>query len=92
MDTYSIRTGENWRTALAKAIDRTDIFQLFWSPSSAGSPNVRDEWDYALNHRCAADGCECFIRLVFWQEPMPDPPSELSHLNFKYVPFTEDEA
>ncbi|MBZ0286787.1 MAG: HEAT repeat domain-containing protein, partial [Anaerolineae bacterium] len=45
VDTYSIRTGENWQAALARAIDSADIFQLFWSESSAASANVKDEWD-----------------------------------------------
>lgn len=87
MDTYSIRTGENWRVALANAIDRADIFQLFWSENSASSENVRDEWDYALQFRCAQDRCAEFIRPVFWDDPMPKPPKQLAHLNFRRVPF-----
>jgi serine/threonine-protein kinase len=88
MDTYSIRSGENWQAALAKAIDDADIFQLFWSEHSAISSNVHDEWDYALNYRCASTRCENFIRPVYWETPMRvAPPSELSHLNFRYVPF-----
>jgi len=86
MDTYSIRTGQNWRAALAHAIDSADIFQLFWSKNSASSPNVRDEWDYALNHRCPETKCISFIRPVFWENPLPvNPPPELAHLNFRYV-------
>jgi hypothetical protein len=52
-DTDSIRAGENWRSALALAIDQADIFQLFWSENSAQSENVHNEWEYALKHiRC----------------------------------------
>lgn len=91
MDTYSIRTGEDWRVALANAIDQADIFQLFWSENSANSENVRDEWDYALQFRCAQDRCAEFIRPVFWDDPMPQPPAELSHLNFRRVPFRTGE-
>jgi hypothetical protein len=87
LDTYSIRTGEDWRAALANAIDAADIFQLFWSEHSATSPNVRDEWDYALHYKCPDDGCNGFIRPVFWHKPMPAPPPELGHLNFRFVPF-----
>ncbi|MCI0710936.1 MAG: TIR domain-containing protein [Chloroflexi bacterium] len=87
MDSYSIRTGENWQAALAQAIDAADIFQLFWSEHSAASENVRHEWDYALNYKCADDGCAGFIRPVYWDKPMPTPPPELGHLNFRYVPF-----
>lgn len=86
LDTESIRSGQDWQVALAKAIQEADVFQLFWSEDSAKSPNVRDEWDYALKYRCSDDGCRGFIRPVFWQKPMPaPPPAELSHLNFKYV-------
>lgn len=91
MDTYSIRTGEDWRVALARAIDSADIFQLFWSENSAASDNVRNEWDYALHYRCAENHCVEFIRPVFWKAPMPvPPPAELSHLNFRYVPLVQE--
>jgi tetratricopeptide (TPR) repeat protein len=88
MDTYSIRVGENWQAALARAIDEADIFQLFWSEPASQSDNIRDEWDYALNHKCPDTQCESFIRPVFWEQPMPIPPRELVHLNFRYVPLT----
>jgi hypothetical protein len=89
MDTYSIRVGEDWRVALAKAIDGADIFQLFWSENAAASENVRHEWDYALNYRCPDTKCAEFIRPVFWKAPIPvEPPSALSHLNFRYVPLS----
>lgn len=86
VDTYSIRTGQDWQAALAKAIDSADVFQLFWSENSAKSENVRDEWDYALKYRCSEDSCRTFIRPVFWVKPLPvKPPPELGHLNFRYV-------
>jgi hypothetical protein len=90
VDTYSIRAGENWKVALANAIDTADIFQLFWSKYSAKSPSVKDEWDYALRYRCPKDRCENFIRPVYWTIPIPaEPPEELKHLNFKYIPLGE---
>lgn len=87
MDSYSIRVGEDWRAALARAIDDADIFQLFWSNHSAESENVHDEWDYALKYKCPDQNCTYFIRPVFWTKPMPHPPQELSHLNFRFVPL-----
>ena len=87
MDTYSIKPGEGWQAALALAIDTADIFQLFWSKNSATSPNICDEWNYALKHRCPETKCVGFIRPVFWDKPMIPPPEELSHLNFRYVPL-----
>lgn len=87
VDSYSIRTGENWRVALARAIDKADIFQLFWSKNSAVSDNVRDEWEYAINDKCPEDRGLNFIRPVYWEETLYPPPSELSHLNFRFVPL-----
>ncbi len=89
MDSYSIRSGENWRAALARAIDEADVLQLFWSPNSAQSQNVRDEWDYALNYRCQPTRCAGFIRPVYWDKPLHPPPPELAHLNFRYVPIDD---
>lgn len=89
MDSYSIRSGENWRAALARAIDEADVLQLFWSPNSAQSKNVRDEWDYALNYRCQPTRCAGFIRPVYWDKPLHPPPPELAHLNFRYVPIDD---
>lgn len=88
MDTYSIRSGEDWQAALARAIDEADIFQLFWSENSARSENVRHEWEYALDFRCKADGCRTFIRPVYWETPLPDVPDKLGHLNFVYAKLT----
>jgi hypothetical protein len=90
MDTYSIRTGDDWQIALARAIDKADIFQLFWSYNSAQSKNVRDEWDYALNHRSPEDRGVSFIRPVYWENPAYPPPSELSHLNFRFLSMQKE--
>ncbi|GAB4522747.1 MAG: hypothetical protein OHK0046_35730 [Anaerolineae bacterium] len=87
MDTHSIRTGEDWRVALAQAIDSADIFQLFWSVNAAESEYVQEEWDYALRYKCPDNRCHTFIRPVYWDEPMPSPPDALSHLNFRFVPL-----
>lgn len=85
VDSESIRAGENWQAALARAIDSADVMQLFWSNHSAKSPNVRDEWQYALQHRCPTDRCVSFIRPVYWRTPMPEVPKELEHLHFKHL-------
>jgi hypothetical protein len=91
MDSYSIRVGEDWRAALATAIDEADIFQLFWSNHAAESENVQHEWDYALKYKCPDQHCASFIRPVFWDKPMPQPPEPLSHLNFRFVPLRSTE-
>lgn len=91
LDVDNLRAGEDWRAALARAIDEADIFQLFWSEHSASSEYCRYEWDYALKVRCPDDTCEGFIRPVYWREPMPSPPSELSRINFRFVPFEDQD-
>lgn len=90
LDVDNLRAGEDWRVALARAIDEADIFQLFWSEHSANSEYCRYEWDYAMSIRCPDDVCEGFIRPVYWRKPMPAPPPELSRINFRFVPFEDD--
>jgi len=87
MDTHSLRTGEEWRAALAEAIDKADIIQLFWSANSAESTEVREEWEYALKYRDPKKEGQSFIRPVYWTKPMPACPRELEHLHFNYVPL-----
>lgn len=91
MDSESIRAGEDWQAALANAIRDADIFQLFWSEHTAQSLNCRDEWDYALQYKCPDDQCRGFIRPVYWRKPLHNPPPELGHLNFRYIPFEDEE-
>lgn len=81
MDIDALRSGQNWNPALMKLIDESDIFQLFWSPRSARSQYVRQEWEYALQH----DKGEGFIRPVYWKKPLMPPPDELSMLHFAYL-------
>jgi hypothetical protein len=89
VDVDDLRAGENWKAGLARAIDAADVFQLFWSRNSANSEYCQYEWSYALQFRCPDGKCEDFVRPVYWEKPMPDPPPELSDVNFKYVPFTK---
>lgn len=91
LDVDNLRSGEDWRAALARAIDEADIFQLFWSEHSANSEYCRYEWDYALKVRCPEDTCEGFVRPVYWREPMPSPPPELARINFRFVPFGDQD-
>ena len=87
VDVDNLRAGEDWQAGLARAIDAADVFQLFWSSNSAGSEYCRYEWNYALKFRCPDNKCVGFVRPVYWRKPMPAPPPELSHVNFKYVPL-----
>lgn len=82
-DLITIRSGENWTQRLTEMINQADIFQLFWSRTSAESEFVKMEWAHALAiHKARGH----FIRPVYWQEPMPTVPPELMHIHFTYQP------
>lgn len=82
-DVHSIRSGEDWNDALYRMIEQADIFQLFWSSMAAQSPYVEKEWRHALSLGREARN---FIRPVYWQQPMPAAPPELSRIHFAYEP------
>jgi hypothetical protein len=88
-DRDTLRPGQDWNTGLRQMIDKADIFQLFWSKHSSESKFVRQEWEYALQQQQKKGGD--FIRPVYWQQPMIDPPAELSSLHFTYVPLGKGE-
>ncbi|MBW7947648.1 MAG: toll/interleukin-1 receptor domain-containing protein, partial [Sphingomonadaceae bacterium] len=87
-DMLSIRSGEDWSHALEKLIERADIFQLFWSSTSATSKHVEMEWRYALKLPNKPDN---FIRPVYWEQPMPPVPEPLQHLHFAFDDTLDDE-
>ena len=82
-DVRHLRAGEKWDDGLLRLIDKADVFQLFWSSNSMGSPHVRREWEYALSL-----GRPAFIRPTFWEDPFPEspadslPPESLRRLHF----------
>ena len=84
IDFETLRSGQKWNAELMRMIDRASIFQLFWSENSSKSEYCRQEWEYALK----LNRGEGFIRPVFWKEPIPDPPVELSDLHFDFAPFS----
>lgn len=78
-DVEFLHSGQKWSLELLKKIDQADIFQLFWSKAAKRSRNVEQEWLHAL-----AQQRDNFIRPVYWEKPMPKPPSELSDIHFHY--------
>ena len=76
-DVEVLRSGEQWNARLLDLIEEADIFQLYWSAAAKRSPYVEQEWRFALEQRR-----EHLIRPVYWSQPMPAPPAELSHLHF----------
>jgi hypothetical protein len=86
-DIRSLRSGEQWNEALLAMIEKADIFQLMWSVASRQSKAVRREWKHALKQNRPF-----FIRPVYWETPMPKPPTALSALHFAYLELTEPQT
>ncbi len=85
VDTQDIDTGQPWRRYLRERIERSDLFQLFWSSAAAGSAEVEREWRQALEIGEICSPGTNFIRPVYWKKPPPTPPPDLAHLNFWYL-------
>jgi hypothetical protein len=80
IDKHSLRSGQLWHPMLRQFIDKADLFQLFWSKTSSTTTGVEDEWRYALS-QVGRKG-EMFIRPMYWENELPPPPKELSHIHF----------
>jgi anti-sigma B factor antagonist len=83
IDFETLRSGQKWNAELMRMIERADVFQLFWSENSSKSEYCQQEWQHALG----LNRGEGFIRPVFWKEPIPEPPAELSEIHFDFAPF-----
>lgn len=66
------RRDAKWDRDVLPLIEAADGLFLFWSAEASRSPELRKEWEFALELR----GPE-FIRLISWVDPMPAPPIEL---------------
>ena len=84
IDFETLRSGQKWNAELMHMIERANIFQLFWSENSSQSEYCRQEWQHALQ----LNRGEGFIRPVYWKEPIPEPPPELSDFHFDFAPFS----
>lgn len=76
----ALRAGRTWHSALARAIESADVFQLCWSQHAAQAPYVYQECQHALRHN-KYDG---FIRPIYWKKPLNFVPPEMAHLHFTY--------
>jgi hypothetical protein len=82
VDIYDLRAGEHWAQRLLDMIDESAVFQLFWSPHSAQSKYCRQEWEYACRYM---ENRPRFIQPVWWEAPMPPPPTQLAALHFQRI-------
>ncbi len=85
-DVRILRSGEKWNPALLGKIEEADIFQLCWSYAAKASSYVEQEWRHALGLRRSY-----FIRPVYWEQPMPAPPSELGDIHFAYLELEHED-
>lgn len=85
VDVLGIQGGQPWRRYLREQIADSDLFQLFWSADAAASPEVENEWRYALEVAKRLPQGTNFIRPVYWREPLPEPPADLAGLHFWHL-------
>jgi uncharacterized protein YjbI with pentapeptide repeats len=83
-DVSILRSGEAWNPQLLRKIDAADIFQLCWSGAAKASVYVEQEWRHALDLERSH-----FIRPVYWEQPLPEPPLELASLHFAFMELDE---
>lgn len=90
VDTFSLRSGQNWQEKLEQHVPTKDAFYLFWSYPASRSEWVEREWRLALSKR----GLN-YIDPVPLEEPdhVP-PPQELSALHFSdaYIAYIKYES
>ena len=89
IDSHDLRSGEDWQQRIGELIDDADVFQLFWSSNALQSHYVLAECRHALALRR-----EGFIRPVYWQDPLPEdptqdlPPTPIRRLHFSRLAAT----
>ncbi|HXR64753.1 MAG TPA: FHA domain-containing protein [Ktedonobacteraceae bacterium] len=88
LDIEALRSGQSWNSALPRAIESADVFQLFWSSHAAQSQYIYQECQHALQHY-KYDG---FIRPLYWEKPLAFSPPELSHLHFTYYELAKSSS
>ena len=76
------RSREILNDVLKRAIEETEVFQLFWSSHAAQSAYIRQEWQYALKLQKSEE----FLRPTYWDVPLVAPPERLAALQFTYLP------
>lgn len=70
-----LQAADYWWPTIQQKIEESDAVQLFWSVNAAESPNVDDEWRYALSLP------RPIVPVIL--EPKPPIPPELQHIHFE---------
>lgn len=82
-DAVQLKVGGDPQGQRIKLLQQAGVFQLFWSHAAANSPEVTHEWRQALPQYYTDPN---FIRVVYWQQPMPPLPDELRGAAVSYQP------
>lgn len=77
-DVESLRSGDDWESALWHEIDKRDVLFLCWSKSARDSQWVDAEWRYALKQK----GSECIEPVPIDPPEVCPPPIELNKKHF----------
>ncbi|NTW82585.1 MAG: toll/interleukin-1 receptor domain-containing protein [Chlorobiaceae bacterium] len=83
IDLDDLLSGVEWEKALADKIDKSDLFQLFWSKNARKAKYVTIEWKHALRASKIKGGR--FIRPVYWDDKIPKVPKALADINFRKI-------
>lgn len=77
-DVESLRSGDDWESALWTEIDKRDILFLCWSHFAKESKWVDAEWRYALSNK----GADCIEPVPIESPDVCPPPEELTRKHF----------
>ena len=78
LDRYSIEAGKRWDNSIQQAIDQSKYLVVILSPEAAGSENVADEWNYAIEQK------KTIVPLLYRKCDIP-----LRLRRFQWINFTE---
>jgi len=86
-DIFNIKPGEKWEDKIYGNIERSDAFFLFWSSAARESKWVKKEIAHAVKVKKSRINDIPEIIPVIIENPPPEPPEELKHLQFDDVLF-----
>lgn len=84
MDSFSLKSGEDWMEKLEENIAKRDVFYLFWSIPASESEMVATEWKLALKTK----GIEYIDPIPLEDPEICPPPKELNSLHFNDIYMT----
>ncbi|WP_152991599.1 toll/interleukin-1 receptor domain-containing protein [Frankia sp. R43] len=83
LDGFDTPGPREWKPELEAAIERADLFGLFWSEASAVSGYVETEWRRALEVAGSRGSLDAFVCPMSWTPSVPAPPPPLAELRLR---------